>query len=702
MAQKILFIVLASLLALSGIASLQESSPATPLTIGFYGPTDHPGALGMQVAVQEIAARGPFTGADGGSYTLRAVISDDINDLTDAIALLTIPDAPALEEATTFPGPVYLLSNGGDLALENLDAPIFRGLSADSYLLRMLANFVILQREGLTRVALIGDADIYGESFESFQEDLREADPDRELTFQNISAALPTLDELDTLYAAEPQLIVYRGTPQDAGDLLDVLRESTWSGTFFYSRAYEAAQAGVLTPTNFPDTPIQVAGVTSWANSSQDELSQVFLANYIAQTGRVPDARSVSAYDLTWATRLMVTRVGPRPGTLAVSLPTANPLTTTQGRIDPAAYGGDELFRTAALYGLTPQGGMQILTRYDAGRPLSQEELVAELPTPTPLPSATPSQSVVIVRSNVLNVRTGPGLNYERVGQLRQGDQVTVVGSIPDFSWFYVQGANGLGWVAAEFVELFNPQGGVQGIAQVAIPPTPTPAPTATPGVPADIVIDNVTLDPARPVVGQSFNASVTVRNTGSTDAGSFAVAATWQPGGVFSSTTVPGLTVGQMTTVVLQAVLPQPGAATVSVVGDLNNTVQESNEGNNNFDVSYVVDAQPTTATQSSFTAPLQINFAGNQADLDWTGAAPINTLNGATVGIINGIPFDSIHVGLLDAGAINGNSIGTLASGTIFGMRTGTGQCGVLRIDSVVGADITFTYRLYAPGDC
>ncbi|MFP4324237.1 MAG: CARDB domain-containing protein, partial [Anaerolineales bacterium] len=582
--------VLLALTIITGVAALQTPGEPTPLQIGFYGPADSPAAQGMQVAVNEINEVGPFTGADGGQYVLQAVVSEDFTDLADAIAVLTIPEAAPLEDTTAYNGPVYLLANSGPLAFENLDATLLRGISTRAYQLRMLANFAVLnnQADPLERVALIGEAEEYGESFAAFQEALRSSAPDRELAIQSIGVVLPSLDELDTLYEANPQLIVYQGTLQDAGALLEVLAASEWSGTFFYPRAYEAAQAGALTPTNFPDAPIQVAGVTPWANSSQDALSQAFLRRYVADTGDAPTARAVSAYDLTWATRLMVTRVGPQPMTLAVSWPTTNPISTTQGTIDPVSYGGSELFRTAAIYALTPQGGMTILSRYDAGRPLTDEELVAQLPTPTPLPSATPSQPVVTVSSNVLNVRTGPGQNYDRVGQLRQGDQVTVVGSVPDFSWYYVQGANGLGWVAAEFVELFNPQGGVEGISQMTVPPTPTPAPTATPGVPADIVIDNVTLNPPQPVVSEQFNASVTVRNAGSTDAGQFAVAATWQPGGVFSSVTVPGLAVFESTTVVLQATLNQAGAATVTVVGDLNNTVPEANETNNNFDVSY------------------------------------------------------------------------------------------------------------------
>jgi hypothetical protein len=207
-------------------------------------------------------------------------------------------------------------------------------------------------------------------------------------------------------------------------------------------------------------------------------------------------------------------------------------------------------------------------------------------------------------------------------------------------------------------------------------------------------------LNPTRLVVGQPFQATVTVRNAGTVAAGSFNVSATWNPGNVATSVAVPSLEPFTTVSAVLQATLMQPGTASVQVVVDQGNTVVESNEGNNIFNLNYVVDAVPTIEASNTFGVG-ELNFAGAPTDLNWTGAS-LDALNGATVGVINGIAFQDVHVGLLTSAAIVSPTVGTIAPNTVFGLRTGTGQCGVFRIDNVVGANIALTWRMYASDDC
>ncbi len=54
--------------------------------------------------------------------------------------------------------------------------------------------------------------------------------------------------------------------------------------------------------------------------------------------------------------------------------------------------------------------------------------------------------TVVTVDTNVLNMRSGPGLTYEVIDSLKRGDQVTVLSSSGD--WLQVQSGNKTGWVA--------------------------------------------------------------------------------------------------------------------------------------------------------------------------------------------------------------------------------------------------------------
>lgn len=695
-------LILSLTIGLAAAAPAQQDE-GTPLIIGYYGDANSPGGRGLLTAINEMQNLDPIAGGDGNLYRLEPRISLDLAELSEAVAILTVASSPVPEEAISLEMPIILLSNDAELSIENIEAPFFRGVSSSDALYDSLADYIAAGGTEAQQIALIGDEERYGEAFEDFAAAIAGLAPNENYVFLPLSSSLPTLEEIDELIERSIEMIVYRGEQADAGAFLEVLAAQGWTGLFFYDAAYEAGLRGMLESAE----GITIWGITGWSNAAPDRLSQLFRQSYISYTGRLPNDIAVSAYDLTWALRLMIGRVGADPATLAEALPSAAPITTTQGTINPTETGGVDLFRSAMIYEWQELGGMRVLARYDEGALLEDDPFLGNLPTATPEPSPTPSQAVVTVTARSLTVRSGPGLNYESIGSLAEGVTVGVVGVTADYSWFYIQASNGLGWVSAQFVQLFNPLGGVTGIEIIQAPPTPiaSPPPPAAPTVAGqpDLVIDSVVLNPTRPIIGQAFTATVTIRNAGAAPAGAFSVGATWQPGNVASVAQVGGVAAGQSEITVLQAILPSAGAASVNVNVDVLNEVAESNEANNSFTVSYVADAAPTVATSATF-APLQINFAGNQEDMDWTGAAPINALNGARFGIIGGISYDNVHVGLLTAGAIVSPqlTVAEVIPGQIFGLRTGQGHCGVFRIDSIAGANITFTYRMYDIAVC
>jgi hypothetical protein len=69
------------------------------------------------------------------------------------------------------------------------------------------------------------------------------------------------------------------------------------------------------------------------------------------------------------------------------------------------------------------------------------------MPTPTPpTPMATASQSGV-------NLRSGPGVNYNRIGRLALGESLPIVGRNNDSSWWLVATpGGGVAWVSAMVV----------------------------------------------------------------------------------------------------------------------------------------------------------------------------------------------------------------------------------------------------------
>ncbi len=58
------------------------------------------------------------------------------------------------------------------------------------------------------------------------------------------------------------------------------------------------------------------------------------------------------------------------------------------------------------------------------------------------------------VTARVLNVRAGPGVSWERLTQVREGETYAVLGRNGDSSWFQISGPGFTGWVSGRFVTL--------------------------------------------------------------------------------------------------------------------------------------------------------------------------------------------------------------------------------------------------------
>jgi len=99
-------------------------------------------------------------------------------------------------------------------------------------------------------------------------------------------------------------------------------------------------------------------------------------------------------------------------------------------------------------------------------------------PTPSPMPSATPA--VCTVLADVLNVRNGPGTEYQVVGRVRQGDALQPLGrnAAGDWLWVSLEGG-GHGWVYAGLVE-YRLEAGQLAIQTPPAPPMATASPAAT------------------------------------------------------------------------------------------------------------------------------------------------------------------------------------------------------------------------------
>lgn len=102
------------------------------------------------------------------------------------------------------------------------------------------------------------------------------------------------------------------------------------------------------------------------------------------------------------------------------------------------------------------------------------------VPAPTKPPVASASSVQAIVQVDTLNIRSGPGTTYTKVGSLKLNDRVPVIGQLNACVWLLVQTPNNSqAWIAgsAQFVTLTA--------ACDSIPPTTPPGATVTPNAPA-------------------------------------------------------------------------------------------------------------------------------------------------------------------------------------------------------------------------
>lgn len=722
-------LLLALLLVMAMAAPLAMASPAAQTTnvvrVGYLGVRGSDTANGAQLAIDQINSIGGVTAPDGTAYQMELVTLnseptvDSLGSAIDELAgqnvtVLLGPDSNALITpdnlaALADSGRPVLTGATGD-ALTDYDQTnlIFRTRAPERVLSSAAATYLTTDL-ALTTIAAVQTEVEFTEALMHFENTLTTGGLTLAAKIQ-LPGGDALIGETQGLINLNPQAIVMWGTYQDAELLLRVLRDAGWSGIFVYRRADEAARADVM-----PDAlAAGVYGMDSWSYGDPLEASQVFLRDYVVAFGEVPGPLAAAAYDVMWYLRFAVAERGADPASLQAGLIGGTPRTLVQGVYHPIEFGNGDLARIGVIYRLGPLGGAEVVARFDDTTRLeiNQPGVTPEetaVPGETPVPTVDPNVTVVPtatlegvwVRVNVqaLNVRTGPGPNYDRLGQVELNAQFRVLGAIADYSWFAIDFQSNVGWVAAQYVEVL---GGLAGVSIVQPPPTPTISATLTPSLPPnpDIVIDTVSLSPPQPLPNRAFTAAVTVRNAGGGAAGRFAVAATWEPGGVYTASFVEGLAGGQTAQVFLTPTLGGTGVFQVAIVADLNNDVPELNEGNNTYNVTYRVD-YPLFANQSNIqlVATTDHDLYGGTTDIRWDGFN-IGMLNGSKIGVLSGVTFDNVHYDLLSPGVItNTVGLGTdqVLTGAIFGLYTAEGKRAVIRVDNRTDTTIWISYKVY-----
>ena len=237
---------------------------------------------------------------------------------------------------------------------------------------------------------------------------------------------------------------------------------------------------------------------------------------------------------------------------------------------------------------------------------LEEEEEVQQPISTETGPVIDPNDTTCRILTNVaLNYRTGPGVEYDRVGTFTAGTQVPIVGRIGDNSWWQVQvNSYSQVWVSSDYTTEY---GYCINVPVKTAPPTPTttaatatptptntptntPEPTLTPTTsatprPADLVVANIVGPEDITLSGGTamVTFSVTISNTGDQTTGSFTSTITFLPGGeTVELGSVSSLDPGSSINLNADLTFDAAGEFTVQATADSEDAVDELSEVNN------------------------------------------------------------------------------------------------------------------------
>jgi ABC-type branched-subunit amino acid transport system substrate-binding protein len=736
---RISLLWLTVLVMMATFTSITRAAPPLQSTdqirIGVLLIPNSDGDLGARLAVSELNERGLINYAsqsmqfelvypnqlpnqpDGIPRIIEILNSQGVHAmLGPSVNQLALPNLEPLARAGV---PVLTLATADTLTDLDVTNNIMRMRAAEGYYSHAIIDYMINDL-ALTNIALI-QTDV--ESTEALV-----AAETRLAEFGRAPAIKIQLEDSSTL-EEQLQLVIDSGADgvamwgpaADAGIALPSLRSHGWTGRFFHRKAQEALISGTFTNLN---QAAGTLGANGWSFGNTAPLSRLFVANYAATYGRIPSDEAAAAYDAIYALAGQVQVVGKEMPIIYETMREMATVFTVQGRLAPTEYGNGDFSRQVTLYEIRAEGGVRALARYDGDFRLPEDDPSTQTgsglaaigtptftPSPSPSPTitptitGTPSQLQLTVLAESISVFGGPGDFFEELGLLEGGTSATIVGADQDLTWLVIQYRGGIGWVLNDpaAISIFDPGGLTTQLPVIEAPPTPQGGVTPTPALEvADIVIENVTMTPPRPVPGQPFLANVSLRNVGSVASGPFTVGASFEPGAVYSSNVIPNIQPGSSVSLPLSATVVGTGDFSVDVVADVNNEVSEGFDGetNNFFRFSYGVD-YPIVGSASSLpiNAGTPIDLAGGTPELNWTGAS-LDVVNGALIGIITGVTYENVVFDQINPNVVNngtGLTDAQLFPGVLVGVRTAEGQRAIVRIDARNGTTLTISFRVY-----
>lgn len=677
-------------------------------SIGVLASPDSSLTQGARLRVQQINESGGVRGADGTLFQLQLVtapftgennsIEQAINTLVASNVIAVIgPEASSdvtnlLPQLQALNVPIITPATGDSLIINDQTNLLVRVRATDFFIERALADY-LLNTRGIRQIQVMqfdADSTVNVIGFTSAVSSLGVPSPQPILATnaQEIETAV------QQIIASPPEVVVSYGNPEIAGAAYFQLRAAGYPGLFTYPDPTNPVFRG----NNSDDFYSGIITASTWSYGAIDQMSATFLTDFVRTYGAIPDAIAAAAAD---AVNLLEIAIG-RPGELRSNLLQLEGIMGVQGILSPISLNPGETSDNVVVAELNGFGAPQVVARFAGVQPLPLGEPEAPLVTPTPTPTATPDGVFATIISNVQNVRTGPSTDFEVLGQLEQGEQARVIGASVDYSWLVVTFRGRQGWIAnlSNLNEVF---GDLNTVPIIASPPTPTvfqtatPQFTATPAPPQDpdIVIDTASVSPNPIIPNQDFTLTVTVRNRGAGDAGTFAIAANMPPNNTFISTTISSLGGGDTTNVTMTGTLQNTGQYAVVIVADLNGQIDEGSGEDNNDDYTFNYRIDRVVVNTGSGTIDTGGTFnLSSDVSIGWNGTS--FTAATGQIGIISGISYDNVHYDLISSSIANQATV-TPSVGNLIGVLNPDGKRGVLRVDSINGTQVTATYRAY-----
>lgn len=165
------------------------------------------------------------------------------------------------------------------------------------------------------------------------------------------------------------------------------------------------------------------------------------------------------------------------------AIPTREPAPTFTPTTEIQAPGVDPAVAAAAATAAAQAAATQAPPVAEAPTTAPVEQ-AAPTEAPTVAPTPTVAQNAEAVASSQINVRGGPGTNYNIVGAANAGDRFPITGKNNDGTWWQINYNGQPGWVFGELVTVANVQAVAVAPNIPAPPPTNTPAPVPPTPVP--------------------------------------------------------------------------------------------------------------------------------------------------------------------------------------------------------------------------